>query len=118
MYGTLPETLVSDNGPPFDSAEFLQFCTSLSITSKRIPPYHPESNGVAERSVGVAKAALAKLFPEGPDSNESVGLTISKFLFDYRNIPSVTHKSPMEMLLSFKTRTLLTVLNPTIRPDA
>lgn len=118
MFSTLPETIVTDNGPPFDSSEFLEFCTSLSIVSKRIAPYHPESNGLAERSVGVAKAALTKLFSD-VKSVASVEMVISKFLFDYRNTPStVTHKSPNEMLLSFKPRTLLTILNPAIRPDA
>ena len=125
MWGTLPETLVSDNGPPFDSAEFLEFCTKFHITSKRIVPYHPESNCLGEKGVHIAKSGLKKLFPlkttpDSPsESPEEVRHIINKFLFDYKNIPTTaTNKSPNELLLSFKPRTLLSILNPAINPSS
>ena len=54
----LPEQLVSDNGPPFDSSAFAQFCRCHGIIHSRSSPYHPQSNGEAERFVQSFKDAL------------------------------------------------------------
>ena len=47
-YG-LPEDLVSDNGPQFASEDFDFFLKRNRIKHTLIPPYHPASNGAAER---------------------------------------------------------------------
>lgn len=46
-----PEMLVSDNGPPFISYEMKQFYDYYGITHLTSAPYHPASNGLAERFV-------------------------------------------------------------------
>ena len=53
-YG-LPEEIVSDNGPQFISDEFAVF-----VKQTLTPPYHPASNGAAERTVQLLKQALCK----------------------------------------------------------
>ncbi len=57
-YG-LPEHLVSDNGPQFTSAEFAQFMKANCIKHIRCAPYHPSSNGCAERFVQTFKRAIS-----------------------------------------------------------
>ena len=64
----LPEQLVSDNGPQFTSAEFALFIRQNSIKHTLVPPYHPASNGAAERSVRMVKEALVKQVLQGTDT--------------------------------------------------
>ena len=45
----VPESIVSDNGPQFTGTEFEEFCKKNGICHVCIAPYHPASNGLAER---------------------------------------------------------------------
>ena len=61
----LPEEVVSDNGPQFTSSEFAAIMRRNGIKHTLIPPYHPQSNRAAERSVRVVKEALVKQVIQG-----------------------------------------------------
>lgn len=107
----IPELLVSDNGPPFNSAEFQKFCQLNGIIPLKSPPYHPQSNGLAERHVRNVKTALKKYLVEG--SNLTVKQQVTNFLFSYRNTPSSnTGLSPNNAVFKFKPRTKLDMLKP------
>jgi transposase InsO family protein len=56
-YG-LPEQVVSDNGPPFQSVEYEDFLKQNGIQRMLVSPYHPASNGQAERFVQTFKNYL------------------------------------------------------------
>ena len=60
MFAThgIPITIVSDNGPPFASVEFKQFMDANGMNHRRVPPYHPSSNGAAENLVKISKEVL------------------------------------------------------------
>ena len=56
-----PTTLISDNGPQFTSHEFKDKMKLWNIKHIFSPPYHPSSNGQAERSVQIYKDRLKKM---------------------------------------------------------
>jgi len=57
----LPEVIVTDNGSTFTSGEFQQFLRRNGIKHKRSPPYHPATNGLAERAVQTFKRGKKRL---------------------------------------------------------
>lgn len=85
-YFGLPHTVVSDNGPPFNSREFIDFCGNNNINCLKSPPYHPQSNGWAECGVRTVKQSLRKMLIENK-SNVHMNLLLARFLLKYRNTP-------------------------------
>uniref|UniRef100_A0A5S6R6A2 RNA-directed DNA polymerase n=1 Tax=Trichuris muris TaxID=70415 RepID=A0A5S6R6A2_TRIMR len=107
----LPDTLVTDNGTQFRSAEFKDFCQRNGIEHVFSPPYHPQSNGQAERFVDTFKRSLLKMKAEG-----SISEILSTFLLRYRSSPNPSIEgccSPAEIMFGRKIKTDLTLLHPT-----
>jgi hypothetical protein len=111
----LPETIVTDNGPQFTSREFQDFCTSHGIKHMTSPPFHPASNGEAERLVQSLKKGIEKNCAGGVPVKASLQL----FLATYRCLPhpSLNWKSPAEVLHGRQPRNLLSLLNPLKKSD-
>lgn len=57
---SLPEMIVSDNGTCFVSAEFKDFMSKNGIEHITSAPYHPSSDGCAERAVQTFKSMMKK----------------------------------------------------------
>ncbi|TKR61812.1 hypothetical protein L596_028868 [Steinernema carpocapsae] len=101
----IPEQIVSDNGPQFMSSEFLDFCSLNGIKQLRTAPYHPQSNGEAERFVQTFKKALAKNVKD-----HSVDDSVHQLLVDYRSMPhAAIQKSPAEAMFGRRLRTKVTM---------
>ncbi|CAK1600392.1 unnamed protein product [Parnassius mnemosyne] len=103
----LPLELVSDQGPPFTSAEFKEFLTRNGIQQRFSPAYHPSSNGAAENAVNICKKAIKKAHRESID----VDAALQTFLLTYRNsIHSSTGESPSMLLQKRTLRSRLDLL--------
>lgn len=109
-YG-LPQQIVSDNGPQFTSFEFAEFMKENGIKHIRCSPYHPSSNGEAERYVQTFKHSLRA----GKSDIGTLKQKLCRFLLSYRSTPhSTTGVSPSELFLKRKLRTRLDLLKPSI----
>lgn len=106
----IPAQLVSDNGPPFNSREFVSFLKANGCEALKTPPYHPQSNGLAERTVFTVKKFLTRLENLNPKLSREVRL--QNFLFTYRNSPNATGMSPNEILFKQKPRTRFDLMKP------
>ena len=95
---------VSDNGPPFNSAEFAKFAKEYKFKHTFSSPYFPISNGEAERAVQTAKKILSTDDPYIA-------------LLAYRSTThSSTGFSPAELCMGRKIRTTLPVLSENLLP--
>ncbi|CAI2348977.1 unnamed protein product [Caenorhabditis sp. 36 PRJEB53466] len=108
-----PETLVTDNGTQFSAQLFQSFCEERGINHLFSPPYHPQSNGQAERFVDTFKRTMKKLQGESEGDD-----ALNVFLQIYRSTPCAAapqQKSPAEGFLGRPIRTPLQLLLPTKR---
>ena len=95
----LPITIVSDNGS----------CRANGIKHVKCSPYHPSSNGLAERAVQAVKAGLKKTTGNLEDR-------LCNCLTRYRVTPqSTTRQTPAEFVLKTPPRTRLDLLRPSIQ---
>ena len=102
----LPMQLVSDNGPAFTSHDFKEFINRNGIRHTLTAPYHPRSNGLAERAVQTFKSTIKKM--EG-----HLHERIPRFLLQYRITPqTTTGQSPAQLLMGRKLRTVLDLIHP------
>lgn len=80
-----PVELISDNGLPFDSHGFKQFCNEKGINYITTLPSNPQST---ERSVRTIKEYLKMDFTN-KRKRSSMQDRITNFLIFYRNTPCV-----------------------------
>ena len=73
----LPSMVVSDNGPCFTSRDFKKFLQWNGVTHVTSAPYHPQSNGLAEKMVQTFKNSMKR------QSEGSVELKLTRFLMSY-----------------------------------
>ena len=105
----LPKIIVSDNGPSLVSSEFKKFLQLNGIRHITSAPYHPSTNGLAERAVQTVKQGLKQM--EGDSLEEK----LSRFLHKYRITPhSTTGISPAELLMGRRLRSRLDLLYPDV----
>ena len=102
-----PHTLVTNNATTFMSQEFQAWCKQRGIVHLTGAPYHPATNGAAERLIQSFKQALRK-------SSLPPKEALQEFLMQYRRIPFASGLSPSELLNGRRIRTKIDTLVPSI----
>ncbi|XP_055622030.1 uncharacterized protein K02A2.6-like [Toxorhynchites rutilus septentrionalis] len=108
-YGA-PITVVSDNGPQFTAGEFKLFLQKSGVKFHKLSaPYHPATNGQAERYVQTTKDALKAMGTTASNLQSN----LNNFLQQYRLAPhATTGESPAKLFLGRALRTRLDLLKP------
>ena len=105
----LAEKVMTDNGPPFNSAEFRQFAEKFDFRHQTSSPGYPQSNGKAESAVKILKNLMIKAEADGRDAYLA--------LLDWRNTPTESiGSSPAQRLFGRRTRTLLPTTKSLLKP--
>lgn len=104
----IPEYMITDNGPPFSSKEFMLFATDWKIKLNSSSPYMSRSNGMVERTIGTIKQMLKKC--KSDNSDPYLALLV------YRNTPKKTGFSPAQLCMSRNLRTKLPVTDSQLMP--
>jgi hypothetical protein len=100
----MPETLKTDNGPPFQGFEFRKFMQYCGIRHRRITPLWPRSNAQAEHFMKPLNKAIKSATVEGKSWRQEM----YKFLRNYRATPHVTTgRPPAELLFGSNIKVLL-----------
>ena len=82
-----------------------------NVKHLRGAPYHPSTNGLAERFVQSFKNAM-----KAAKTKDDLSLRITRFLLAYRNAPhAVTGEAPADLMLGRKLRSRLEMIRPDLR---
>ncbi|KAL0161729.1 hypothetical protein M9458_045454, partial [Cirrhinus mrigala] len=105
----LPQTITTDNGPQFVSADFSSYLRSKGIQQIHTTLYHPQANGGVERFHQSLKNGLRAHLAQGCTFNQAICLT----LLHYRaSQHSTTGVSPASLMLGRELNLPLDRLRP------
>ena len=106
---SIPDRVYTDNGPQFDCAEYTRFSNARQF-EHYTSPYHSQSNGMVEAGVKTAKTLQKRASAAHRDQWLS--------FLDYRNTPTEgMDSSPVQRLMSKRTKTLLPVAQHLLEPE-
>lgn len=106
----IPEMIVSDNAQCFVSEHMKKFMAHNGVTHVTAAPYHPSSNGLAERAVQTFRELLKR------SKGDTLETRLNRALFNYRITPqSTTGLSPAELLMGRKLRCTLDLIHPDLK---
>ena len=111
----IPDTIRSDNGPPFTSNEIRDYMRENGINHRKITPLWPQANSEAENFMKPLTKAVRSANVEGRQWKKD----LYRFLLNYRATPhTTTGFAPAELLFHRKIQTKLPQLQSlTIPPD-
>ena len=112
----IPQIIVADNGPQFDSIAFRNFCSELNIRNSYSTPHYPQSNGQAEATNKTLITALKKRLEQakGKWVEELPGV-----LWAYRTTPGrPTGNTPFALAYGMDAIIPTEIGLPTIRTEA
>lgn len=107
----VPLTLVSDNAGEFSNETFNNWLMNIGCRPCKTPPYHPQSNGTAERMVRTIKTGMKMWQNKWGNFNAY----LNKLLLNYRTIPHGNRQKSSSELMGRQIRSAIlcsSVLTP------
>nr|CAN82984.1 hypothetical protein VITISV_030339 [Vitis vinifera] len=112
----IPQTIIADNGPQFDSIAFRNFCSDLNIRNSYSTPRYPQSNGQAEATNKTLIIALKKRLEQAKGKWVE---ELPSVLWAYRTTPGrPTGNTPFALAYGMDAVIPTEIGLPTIRTDA
>ena len=106
----IPEVIMSDNGPPFNSEQFAMFSREYGFSHSTSSPEYPQSNGKVESAVKIAKGLVKKAKTAGEDFYMS--------LLVWRNTPTADmNSSPAQRMFGRRMQTNIPIANELLQPQ-
>ena len=100
----IPKEVKTDNGPPFNSADFRMFAEYLGFSHRKITPHWPQANGEVERFMRMLEKAIRTAQIEGKPWKQE----LYTFLRNYRASPhSTTEVPPYDAMFQRSMKTKL-----------
>ena len=104
----IPDELLTDNGPQFESHEYSRFAREYGFTIVKSSPYYSRGNGKAESAVKIAKNILKKSRKDDP----------YLALLAYRNTPQQGYNySPAQRLMSRRLKDIIPTAHQQLTPQ-
>ena len=105
----IPNTLQTDNGPPFNSRQFENFTKQYEFDHTTSSPEYPRSNGKVENAVKLAKRLIKRTQHTHGDFYLN--------LLNWRNTPTEgLDSSPAQRFLGRRTKTDIPVASELLKP--
>ena len=101
--------MVTDNGPQYSSEQFATFPREWEFQHTTSSPLHSQSNGKSESAVKIAKNLVKKAKRDNKDVQMS--------LLEWRNTPDINGLSPVQKLMSRRTRTTIPTAEVLLKPE-
>ena len=101
--------MVTDNGPQYSSTLFTKFVHEWEFQHITSSPLHSQSNGKSESAVKIAKNLVKKAKGDNKDLQMS--------LLEWRNTPDSNGLSPVQKLMSRRTRTTIPTTEALFKPE-
>lgn len=108
-----PDTMKSDNGPPFNGDEYSRFCHERGIKTIFSTPHFPQQNGMVENYMKIINKSMAVAVSTGSNYNQELQAAIQAHNAASH---SVTKVPPEEIMRGRRIKRGLPLLNRE-RPD-
>lgn len=99
-----PGSIKSDNGPPFNSAEYRRYCADRGIKAVFSWPLTPQQNGMAERAMQTIDKAMKAASVEGGDFRASLS---SAMKAHNSAVHRITNEVPSDVMFGRRLRRAL-----------
>ena len=102
---SIPKSLVNDNSPEYYDEDLSLWAEKIGCKLYKTPPYHPQSNGFAERLMQAVKMRLKAYFQQ----TEKIEVFQPRLLLSYHTIPHAGRLESPSALMGSEIRAPLTM---------